>query len=56
MTIEIKGNPGTGNTFIEIHIDHVVNLYTAALPVASMSTLGKDPSSDIISRIDLHFE
>ena len=34
MDIKIKGNPGTGNTFMEINIHHVDNLYTTA-PVPS---------------------
>ena len=28
MEINIKGDPGTGNTFMEINIEHVENLYT----------------------------
>ena len=30
MEINIKGNPGTGNTFMEINIKHVDNFYTTA--------------------------
>ena len=42
MTIEIKGNPGTGNTFMEIHIEYVANFHMAAIPVASMNNINNN--------------
>ena len=32
MDINLNGNPGTGNTFMEIHIQHVDNFYSIAPP------------------------
>ena len=29
MKIDVMGNPGTGNTFMEIHIEHVENFHTS---------------------------
>ena len=35
MDINIKGNPGSGNTFLEIHIDHVENYNPNATTVTN---------------------
>ena len=39
MTIDIKGNPGTGNTFMEIHIQRVDN-FQAFAPAANSNHKG----------------
>ena len=41
MTIDIKGDPGKGNTFMEISIEHVDNFYPAAFPIAGVNVSNK---------------
>lgn len=41
MTIDIKGDPGKGNTFMEINIEHVDNFYPAAFPMAGVNVSNK---------------
>ena len=42
MKIDIQGNPGTGNTFMEIHIEHVENFHTAVPDNGNGSPINKD--------------
>ena len=51
MEISIKGDPGTGNVFIEIHIQHVENLILVA-PTVSASDEDSDLSPDVVPRPD----
>ena len=51
MNVKIEGDPGTGNTFMEINIQHVENFYpTASVPINNNSTRAK--CQDIIRQKD----
>lgn len=67
MDININGDPGTGNTFTEIHVQHAdnVNPNATALAIALENdgehtvrgALGKDPlNGHIVSRLDRYME
>lgn len=50
MNIKIEGDPGTGNTFMEIHIQHVEHFHTT-VPVVKdgMRSTPQDAASQTIT-------
>ena len=53
MSIEIKGDPGTGNTFMEINIHHVGNFCPAATSVINNNYGTRTRQQDAVSPLEV---